>query len=90
MAFRNLASRWLSAKWASEQQNPWLGLVSLVVDPAARLLHANAAPLLFKEQAPAGHATVDGLGQKHVPVLILIVLVLLRVLNLVWKVRHFS
>ena len=44
---RNLARGWVSAEWASEEQDEGLRLVNLVVDPAAGLLDTEAAPLLL-------------------------------------------
>ena len=61
----------------------------LVMDPASGLLDAQVAPLLFVEEATARCITVDGLGQEHVPVLVLVVLILLRILDLVGEVWHY-
>ena len=76
------------AERASEEKNEGLGLVDLVVDPAAALLDSNLAPLLFVQEAPAGHVAVHGFGQEHVTVLKLVVLVLFGVLDFVGEVRH--
>ena len=90
MRLGHLTSGRVSAKRPPKEQDERLWLVDLVVDPAAGLLDSEMAPLFFVEQAAAGHVTVHALRQQHVPVLILIILVLLRVLNLIREMRHFS
>ena len=47
VAFGYLASRRVSAKWSSEQQDERLGLMNLIVDPASGLLDSEVAPLLL-------------------------------------------
>ena len=89
MGFGNFAGAWVGAQGASEEENEGLGLVDFVVDPAAGLLDSKVAPLLFVQETASLHVAVNGLGQEHVSVLELVVLVLLRVLDLVREVRHF-
>lgn len=54
-------------------QNPanahvWLGAVDGIVYPATALLHANATPLGFGQQALwFGQERLDVLGEQHVP-----------------------
>ena len=51
--------------------------MDFVVDPTAGLLHTERAPFFFVEQATARHVPIDGFGEKHVAILVLIVLILL-------------
>ena len=67
----------VSANGSSEQQDEWLGLVNLVVDPAARLLNSEGAPLVLCQQSLLGHLLENVLGKKHVTVLVHVVLILL-------------
>eukprot|EP00445_Apocalathium_hangoei_P069501 CAMPEP_0204126622 /NCGR_PEP_ID=MMETSP0361-20130328/11112_1 /ASSEMBLY_ACC=CAM_ASM_000343 /TAXON_ID=268821 /ORGANISM="Scrippsiella Hangoei, Strain SHTV-5" /LENGTH=151 /DNA_ID=CAMNT_0051078523 /DNA_START=103 /DNA_END=555 /DNA_ORIENTATION=- len=84
----------VGAQQPTEEQAVRLGLVDLVVLPATTLLNAKAPPLLVLEQTPRGgqfdHLFRDGLGQGHMPVLVGAVGVLVRVLDLVWIMRHLS
>ena len=50
--------------------------MNFVVDPAARLLDSEMAPLFFKEEAIAGHVAIDSLREEHMPILKLLVLIL--------------
>ena len=90
MILCNFACARVSAEGPPEEQDEGLGLVDLVVDPSTRLLNSERSPLLFEQQAVTRHVSIDGLGQKHVTILILIVLVLFGVLNLVREVRHIA
>ena len=59
------------------------------MDPAARLLDVERAPLVLKEESVVGHLLVNVLRQEHVAVLILVILVFFTVLDLFREVRHF-
>ena len=67
----------VSANGSSEQKNEWLRLVDLVVNPPARLLHSEGAPLVLSQQSLLRHLLEDVLGEKHVAVLVCVVLILL-------------
>ena len=67
-----------------------LRLVDHVVDPASRLLHAEAAPFVLAQESAARHLLEEGFGQEDVAILVLIVFVFLAVLDFVWKIRHGS
>jgi len=76
------------AEGPPEQQDEGLRVVDLVVDPPARLLHANLAPLVLQQETLGRQLLVELAGQQNVAVLILIVLILLAVFNVVGEVRH--
>ncbi len=59
----------------------WLRLVSHVVDPAHALLNAQVPPLGLAHEVCPGHQLGQFLGQHHVSVLVLVVVVLVRVVN---------
>ena len=62
--------------------------MDLVMDPSSRLLNSKVAPLLFEEESIARHLFVGGSWKEHVSIFVVIVLVLLRVLDLIWEMRH--
>eukprot|EP00406_Dinophysis_acuminata_P009356 CAMPEP_0179228248 /NCGR_PEP_ID=MMETSP0797-20121207/9729_1 /TAXON_ID=47934 /ORGANISM="Dinophysis acuminata, Strain DAEP01" /LENGTH=174 /DNA_ID=CAMNT_0020935297 /DNA_START=191 /DNA_END=715 /DNA_ORIENTATION=+ len=80
------------AQGAAEKEDVRLRAVDLVVHPAQALLHAEHPPLHVLQQAPAlgdlVHLPRDCLRENHVPVLIHVVKILLRVLDLVRVMRH--
>lgn len=88
MAGREQTAVGVGTDRAPKQQDEGLGLVDLVVHPAAGLLHAEGAPLVFGEETLLGHLLEDVLGKEHVAILVDIVLVLLGVLDLFWKMWH--
>ena len=94
LPFLFLEVRWresglrIGVEWPSEQQDEGLGLVDLVVHPAAALGHSDRAPLHFVQEAAARNLLIDLLGEQNVPVLIEVIGVLLGVLDLVGEVRH--
>ena len=51
--------------------------MDLVVNPPARLLHSEGAPLVLSQQSLLRHLLEDVLGEKHVAVLVCVVLILL-------------
>lgn len=51
--------------------------MDLVVDPAARLLHAKRAPLVLSEESLLGHLLENVLGEQHMTILVGVILVLL-------------
>ena len=69
-----------------EEQDVGLGLVGHVVDPALALLDPEVPPLGLGHQVGLGHEFGNVLGQDHVPVLELVVVVLVRVEDVL--VRH--
>ena len=62
--------------------------MNFVVHPTSGLLHTEAAPLRFEQEAAVGNLFVHGLGQEDVSVFVLFVLVLFTVLDVVGEVRH--
>lgn len=62
-----------------------LGPVDGVVDPSTTLLDADGAPLLLGQQPAFGDEFRHVRRQDDVPVLEDVVVVLLRVLNLLWR-----
>ena len=56
--------------------------------PSSGLLNSKVAPFLFEEETIARHLLVGGSWQEHVSIFVIIVLVLLRVLDLIWEMRH--
>ena len=60
-----------------KQQDEGLGFVNLIVNPPARLLNAEGAPLILSKQSLLRHLLENVLRQQHVPILIHIVLILL-------------
>ena len=68
---------------ALEEENVGLWLVNHVVLPPHGLLHAQLAPLVLVHQAVPGNQLREVLGQDHVAVLELVVIVLVAVQNLV-------
>ena len=75
---------------SAEQQDEWLGLVNLVVDPTAGLLNSERSPLILSQESLLRHLLEDVLRKQHVAVLVHVVLVLLGILDLLWKVWHIS
>ena len=75
-------------KRTPEQQDEWLWFVHFIVYPSSALLDSKRSPLLFSEQAAAGHFLVDVLREQHVAVLEQVVLVLLGVFYVVGEVWH--
>lgn len=67
----------VSTNRSSKQQDEGLGLVDLVMDPAAGLLHTERSPFVLSEESLLRHLLEDVLGQEHMTVLIGVVLVLL-------------
>merc|ERR1719203_1149980 len=92
LAARNLPGGGVGPEGTAEEQDVRLRPVELVVRPTTALCHAEAAPLiLLKEPFPLRelvHLFRHGLRQDHMTIFIPIVLVLLRILDLVWVVRH--
>ena len=78
----------VSTNRSSKQQDKGLGFVNLVMYPAARLLNSERSPLVFSKQSLLRHLLEYVLGQEHMTVLVGVVLVLLWILNLLWKVWH--
>jgi len=67
------------AEGPPEEEDVGLGLVGHVVDPALALLDPEVPPLGLRHQVGLGHEFGNVLGQDHVPVLELVVVVLVRV-----------
>ena len=64
--------------------------MDLIVNPAARLLNSEGSPLVLGQESLLRHLLKDVLGEKHVTVLVDVVLVLLRILNFLGEVWHLS
>ena len=88
MAGRQETRVGVSADGSSEQQDEWLRFVDLVVNPAARLLHTEGAPLVLCQQSLLRHLLENVLREKHVAILVHVVLILLWILNLFWEMWH--
>lgn len=72
-------------KWFPEQKHLWLRREYEVVLPPLRLLDSQFPPLFLAKESLLGHQLESCLCQKHMPVLIAIIIVLLAVLNLLAK-----
>ena len=90
VAVRYFASGGISSVGSSEKENKGLWLVNFVMDPSAGLLYTKMTPLFFVKQPTTRHILVNILGEEHMSVLVVVVLILFRVLDLVWEVRHFN
>ena len=77
---------------SSEQQDKWLWLVHFVVHPSSWLGHAEAPPLVLRQELTSHvfDLLVNFLRQEHVSILVEVIGVLFRILDLVWKMRHFK
>lgn len=83
------ASHWVCPLRSSKKEDVWLRFVDLVVNPSARLLHSDAAPLGLVEQLSLiGDFLVDLLGEDDMPVLIVVVEIFLGILYFGGIVRH--
>ena len=85
---RDFACLRVGTEWSSKQQNEWFGPMNFVMYPTTRLLDSEVAPLLFEEETVAGHLLVCSSWEEDVSILVFVVLVLLRVLDFIWEMRH--
>ena len=83
------ASVRVRAQGSAEEENERLRLVDFIVDPAARLLHAQLSPLLLKKKSALWELLVDGLGKQHMAILKIIICVLFTVFDFVREMWHF-
>jgi hypothetical protein len=88
VAGRRQACVWVCAQWPSEQEDERLRFVNFVMNPPSRLLHSKSSPLVLSEQARPWSLLVNMLGQENVSIFEVLILVFLRILDLVWEVRH--
>ena len=66
---------------AFEEEDVGFGGVVGVMDPARTHRHPDTPPLVFGQEFLSGHFGCHCLGQNHMSILVLIVVVLLRVVN---------
>lgn len=90
-ARRRLSGVGVGALGSAEEQDVGFGLVDFVVLPPPGLLDAQEPPLVFGEElALLGDFLHDLLGQDHVPVLVVVVVVFFRVFDLARVMRHLN
>lgn len=61
------ASHWVGVERTAEKEHVGLGAVDRIVYPSPTLLHANAAPLVLRQQTSFWHGLGDMLWKDHVP-----------------------